>query len=1086
MADKLDGITLGGRYRLERQSGGGGMSNVYEAADTRIPRKVAIKVFRFGTNKNWKREIQAIAALDHRNIVKIYDADHDNEQSVDFIAMQWLPGGALDVKKTRALPEVVSIVKQLAEALQYAHDKGIIHRDVKHGNIMIGEQGQPVLIDFSIAMGEGIDSTRTNINASLGTFTHMSPEQAQGESLTPATDQYSLGVIAYNLVTGELPFNPPAPTPMAFMYMHITAQPPVPWNVPESVSRVLLRALSKKPEERYPSIMDFANALEAAVQDPMRGAAAPIPVGTPPGGTVVGMVETPTDRGFDAVQPELYTASTVAPVITTPPPQPPATPPVGVPSLPPENPQEGRRIPAALVILGVVGVAAVALAIGVLIAILASNSNTGTPTAVASDPTLPPDLAGLATNAVRTATALAAGGVTLPDGTALAQTAVALSGTQGIAVPTLPTLPAGIDGTLTAVAGGTTIAIPDGTALAQTAVALSGTQGIAVPTLPTLPAGVDGTLTAVAGGTTIALPDPNSLALTATALSSSGTFVAPDLPTLPTLPAGVDETLTAVATLSTITVPTIATQAATLAPTDSPTIAPTPNATVAATLAATVAATAEPTTEPTTPPTIEPTAATQPATTAATVAPTQAATVAPTIEPTSTTTPEVTNTTEPTSTTTPEVTETAATVATSVATLAPTQAATDVATQPATAAATIAATDAATTEPATPTPDLTLEAVILETIGAIQTQTEAARPTLTPTPDVTNTPTDTPVPTDTPSPRPTDTPEATNTATRTNTPEATNTVTPTRTPTSTRTRTPAPTRAGTPIGGGSGKLIFKSNRDGISNIYEMNADGTDARLISPPGVDAGDPSPSPDGKLIAYVSNRSGKAQIYISERGASSETQLTGQKETDGENYSPVFTKDGKSILFVSTRNSTANRINFEIYSMNVDGTSAKRLTNNPAFDAEISILPDGKRFMFNSDRAGWLQIYIANLDGTNPQRILSGTINDAFPDISPDGRTVVFISDRSSKPGTADNRQIYTINVNGSGIRKFATAIKNPNPTMRPRWSPDGKQIAFATTLPNGNWAVFVMDADGRSAPRQITDGEFSDGDGGVRWLP
>ncbi len=1067
MSETMEGKTLGGRYRLERQTGGGGMSNVYQAADLRIPRNVAVKVFRFGTSKNWKREIQAIAGLDHRNIVKIYDADHDDAEGVDFIAMQWLPGGALDVSKSRPLTEVVSIIKQLAEALQYAHDKGIIHRDVKHGNVMIGEQGQPVLIDFSIAMGEGIDATRTNINASIGTFTHMSPEQAQGETLTPATDQYSLGVIAYNLVTGELPFKPPAPTPMAFMYMHITAQPPVPWNVPESVSRVLLKSLAKKPEERYPTVTEFANALESAVLDPTRGVSAPIPVGTPPGG--VAALEQPTDRGFEAIRPELYTAPTVPPITTVPPAPTPLPQNIQADTVPPVQttppPPQQRRIPPILIGLGVVGIAVVALAIGVLIAIIASGGNPPAPTGVAqTTPSLPANVAALATSGAQTLTAVAANGTIIPNATDIVLTATAIAGTG---------LPPGVNGTLTAVAGSTTILIPNGTEIAQTATAIAGTglppgvnetltavangkngtipNGTEIAQTATafagtgLPPGVNGTLTAVAGATTIVVPNATEIAQTATAFAGTG------------LPPGVNETLTAVAGTTTVAVPN-ATEIAQTATAFAGTALP-PGVNETLTAVATMSTVTVPTT---------PAISTEVVPTAVTPTVSADSNETLTAVPTLTTAP-ITETPTAAPASTEPATRTAGDVASPTpSTEAPTS----------TTAATQEATVEITNTPAQPTADLTLEAQIQQTISAIQTMTETARPTNTPVLTSTPTLTDTPKATDTRTP--------TNTATLTNTPAATNTVTPTRTPTRTPTVTSSPTRAGTPIGGGSGKLVFKSNRDGVPNIYEIDADGTNAIALTPQGVDNGDPAPSPDGKTIAYVSKRTGKAQIYSIQIGSKDEKQLTGSKDTEGENYSPVFSKDGKSIFFVSTRNSTATRANFEIYSMDADGKNPKRLSNNPAFDAEISMMPDGKKFMFNSDRAGWLQIYTANLDGTSPQRILGGTINDAFPDISPDGKVVVFLSDRSSTPGTADNRQIYTVNVNGSGLKKFPITIKNPNPTIRPRWSPDGKLIAYASTLPNGNWAIFVVDADGKTEPRQITDGQFSEGDGGVRWLP
>jgi serine/threonine-protein kinase len=913
LSNSLIGQLLNGRYRIVRPAGEGGMSDVFLADDSKIPRKIAVKVFRFGTSKNFKREVQAIAALDHRNIVKIYDADRDDKLGVEYIAMQWMEAGSLKVGARYNLPDAVSIIKQLAEALHYAHGKGIIHRDVKHSNIMIGEQGNPILIDFSIATGEGIDATRTNINSSVGTFTHMSPEQAQGLDLTPATDQYSLGIIAYHMITGELPFNPPQPTPMAYMFMHMTQQPPVPWNVPESVSRVLLKSLAKQPSDRYPSVLEFAIALEKAAQDPSLGTAPAIPItNTPPPGQLSSdMYNEATVRDMPALTPEMAAQmmATNSPVATqaqrptTSAPAPVMPPPS--PIVPPQQttlpaqPAARRGPPVPLLLAGIVGVALCAVLSGIVLAVI-SNQNTQQ---------------------------------------ALTQTAIALFSTS-------TKIAEEVNSTQTQVAINNSVAL---TAVEGTKIAfLQTATAIAIPTLTFTPA-----------ATVTPIP-------TATASATST-----DLPTVTLTPS-----LTA-----------------TDAPTSTPTATIDEQATISAALVGTATAFIN-----------------QTATEAA--------------RPTSTSTP--TNTALPTNTEAPTSTATntvAATIPPTVNVAAPT------------ADSTAVATSAPSGSTAIPT------AVVITPSGA--TETPVAVVTV---------------------------------------------ITATGTAAVTLTPTTVPTRAGPPTGGGSGKIVFKSNRSSNggenSDIYIFDVDTKEYIQIKIGGI-AGDPYPAPDGKQIVFTlitprpDNPDG-SQLYLINVDGTDRRQLT----TEGDNYNPAWSPDGKTILFVSTRDSEAGKgKNYELYSMSPDGSNQKRISNTPAFDAEISWARNGRRFAFTSDRPGLLQVFIANADGTGVRRVTNTKVMETFPDLSPDGAKVLYLSDRTSSPGKVDNRQWFVMTVGGEGLTQLTTIAK-PNPVMRARWSPDGKKIVFNNTIENGNWAVFIMNADG-SDIQQLTDGKFSEGEG-IRWMP
>lgn len=269
-----------GQYELRELLGQGGMGSVYRAFQASLKREVAIKVLPAnlvaspGYIERFTREAETAASLEHAHIVPVYD--YGTAQDVTYIVMRLLTGGTLSERayqhklkghETISLVEIADILKQIASALDYAHSKGVIHRDIKPGNIMFDNQGSVYLTDFGIARLMEASTKLTSTGAMLGTPTYMSPEQWRGEPLSPASDQYSVAVMIYQLVTGHTPFE--ADTPYALMNKHIHEPPTPPQayrsDIPESVTTVLNRALSKNPAERFPTVTSFAQAFSAVV-----------------------------------------------------------------------------------------------------------------------------------------------------------------------------------------------------------------------------------------------------------------------------------------------------------------------------------------------------------------------------------------------------------------------------------------------------------------------------------------------------------------------------------------------------------------------------------------------------------------------------------------------------------------------------------------------------------------------------------------------------------------------------------------------------------------------------------------------------
>jgi serine/threonine-protein kinase len=264
------GRVLNGRYRLGEVLGEGGMAVVYRGHDLLLNRPVAIKILReqYAADANFlrrfEREAQSAAAFSHPNIVNIYDVGTDGDQH--YIVMEYIRGPSLKELIRRQGPFSVDgaifVIGQVASALDYAHARGLVHRDIKPQNILVDREGNAKVVDFGIAKGAR-DVNLTEAGTGMGTVHYVSPEQARGEPATPASDLYSTGVVLFEMLTKRLPFE--ADTPVGVAMHHVNTPPPAPSsinpNVAPEVDAIVLRALAKEPAERYPSGGQLAAAL---------------------------------------------------------------------------------------------------------------------------------------------------------------------------------------------------------------------------------------------------------------------------------------------------------------------------------------------------------------------------------------------------------------------------------------------------------------------------------------------------------------------------------------------------------------------------------------------------------------------------------------------------------------------------------------------------------------------------------------------------------------------------------------------------------------------------------------------------------
>ncbi|WP_128773291.1 Stk1 family PASTA domain-containing Ser/Thr kinase [Actinomyces oricola] len=398
---------LAGRYEVRELIGRGGMAEVHLGFDNRLSRIIAIKLLRADIagdrtfQARFRREAKSAAALNHPAIVAVYDSGEEiisqpdgTTRAVPYIVMEYVEGHTvrelLGDGEAVPIPEAVEVVNGVLDALEYSHKAGIVHRDIKPGNIMLTSTGAVKVMDFGIArVMEDSAATVTQQHAVVGTAQYLSPEQARGEVVDTRSDLYSTGCLLYELLTGQPPFT--GDSAVAIAYQHVREIPKRPSSlaadVPESLDRVVLKALAKNRDDRYQDAAHMRADLEAAAQ----GLA----------------VEAPTVESWNSSTTVMDSAGTPAPPAPTTPPAPTSPPTPAAPVAPvastPERaaePKKSNRAWAWIIILIVL------IGLGVLVGMVASGmigggpNKTPTPTVTA---VAVPDVAGMSENEAQSA-----------------------------------------------------------------------------------------------------------------------------------------------------------------------------------------------------------------------------------------------------------------------------------------------------------------------------------------------------------------------------------------------------------------------------------------------------------------------------------------------------------------------------------------------------------------------------------------------------------------------------------------------------------------------------------------------------------
>ena len=269
--EKYVGLVFDNRYRVERIVGIGGMAVVFKATDLLMRRTVAIKILKDEISadeqavQRFKHEYRAVAMLSHQNIVNIHDASvRDN---IKYIVMEYVEGITLknymQHREVLNLREIISYTTQILRALDHAHKKGIIHRDIKPQNIMLLKNGVIKVMDFGIAKIPNAE-TVTMTDKAIGTVYYISPEQVNGSPTDARSDLYALGVMLYEMATGSLPFSAETPVSVALMQVNDTATPPREINphIPVGLEQIITRAMEKDPDARYQSAEEMLRRAE--------------------------------------------------------------------------------------------------------------------------------------------------------------------------------------------------------------------------------------------------------------------------------------------------------------------------------------------------------------------------------------------------------------------------------------------------------------------------------------------------------------------------------------------------------------------------------------------------------------------------------------------------------------------------------------------------------------------------------------------------------------------------------------------------------------------------------------------------------
>jgi eukaryotic-like serine/threonine-protein kinase len=309
-------ILIGGRYSLRDPLGSGGMAEVFLAYEEVLERDVALKILKEqyaddkGFVERFRREAQSAASLNHPNIVHIYDWGGTENGEASYIAMEYAPGGTLEdrILEDGALPPrmAAEVASQIAVALGFAHERGVIHRDIKPQNILLSALGDAKVTDFGLARA-AYSTSLSQTSLVLGTASYMSPEQAMGGPADPRSDLYSLGVVLYEMLTGELPYEGDSSVTIAVKHV---IEPPralgeVNSEVPEGISALTQKLLAKDPGDRYRSATQLIEDLRR-VRDGLPPAFADAAGRVATDRAVLPVPPVPADLGGDGVSSRSY------------------------------------------------------------------------------------------------------------------------------------------------------------------------------------------------------------------------------------------------------------------------------------------------------------------------------------------------------------------------------------------------------------------------------------------------------------------------------------------------------------------------------------------------------------------------------------------------------------------------------------------------------------------------------------------------------------------------------------------------------------------------------------------------------------
>ncbi|WP_022902555.1 protein kinase, partial [Curtobacterium sp. B8] len=351
------GLTFGGRYQLSSRVAIGGMGEVWQATDLVIGRTVALKILKDeylgdpGFLERFRAEARHAALVNHEGIANVFD--YGEEDGSAYLVMELVPGEALStmIEREHTLPvdKVLDIVAQTANALQAAHAVGLVHRDIKPGNLLITPDGRVKITDFGIArIADQVPLTATG--QVMGTVQYLSPEQASGHPASPSTDIYSLGIVAYECLAGRRPFT--GESQVAIAMAHINEQPPaLPADVPEPVAALVMSCIAKKPADRPATAANLARAAQALRRGDVAAATVAVPM-LAEAGTVA--FNPPQQRGDDAATALIGTQAGAA---------------VGGPRTPPspvEDEEPKKRRAWIWWVVGVVVLLAIAAVVGAL------------------------------------------------------------------------------------------------------------------------------------------------------------------------------------------------------------------------------------------------------------------------------------------------------------------------------------------------------------------------------------------------------------------------------------------------------------------------------------------------------------------------------------------------------------------------------------------------------------------------------------------------------------------------------------------------------------------------------------------------